>query len=120
MYRNDEVVAVLDWDMVHIGPPESDLAWFLALDWMAGEECAGLRVPEWEGLPDRNATIRCYESLTGRKLDNFPYHEAFAMLRMGIIFSQVAKVMPGIPSEYAAPKAALQKLANMIGIEGTI
>ena len=122
MYRNDEVVAVLDWDMVHIGPPESDLAWFLALDWMTSDECAGLRVPRWEGLPEREEAIRHYEAVTKRNLDNFFYHEAFAMLKMGIIFSQIVKYqivkgMPETPSAYAAPKAALRRLANMLDIE---
>ena len=125
MYRNDGVVAVLDWDMVHIGPPESDLAWFLALDWMTSEECAGLRVPRWEGLPDREEAIKHYEAAAKRNLDNFFYHDAFAMLRMGIIFSQIVKYqivkgMPETPSAYAAPKAALRRLANMLGIEDTL
>ncbi len=29
MFRDFEVVAVLDWEMASLGPPEVDLAWFL-------------------------------------------------------------------------------------------
>ena len=125
MYRNDEVVAVLDWDMVHIGPPESDLAWFLALDWMTGEECTGMRVPRWAGLPNREEAIKHYIAVAKRNLDNFFYHEAFAILKMGIIFSQIVKYqilkgMPETPSAYDAPKAALRKLATMLDIKHTL
>jgi len=120
MYRDDKVAAVLDWDMAHIGPPESDLAWFLTLDWLTSEECAGLRVPRWEGLPESKETITFYENMMGRNLDNFFYHEVFAMLRMCIIFAHVSRLIPEIPSQYDAPKAALRKLASMLGIEDDI
>jgi aminoglycoside phosphotransferase (APT) family kinase protein len=120
MYRNGKLAAVLDWDMANIGAPETDLAWFLAIDWMASEECAGLRVPRWDGLPEREETIRYYESVTGRKLDNFFYYETFALLAMGIIFSLVLKDLSGIPPEYVAPQVAFRKVANMLDIEGSL
>jgi len=115
MYHNGRVVAALDWDMTHIGAAEDDLAWLLAVDWLNSE--SGLRGPRWEGIPEREEIIRLYESATGRKLDNFFYHEAFAMFKLGIIFWRVIKTMPGIPPDFAPHNPPLEKLGKMLGID---
>ena len=114
IYRDGDIVAVLDWDMTHIGIAETDLAWFLALGWLTNE--SGLRGARWEGLPGREETIQVYENALGRKLENLFYHEAFAFLRLGIIFWRVVKSMPGIPPEYIPDNPPLSKLANMLGL----
>ena len=47
MYDQDfDVVAVLDWEMAFLGDPESDLAWFLFMDWQHSE---GVGIPRLEG-----------------------------------------------------------------------
>lgn len=115
MYRDGRIVAVLDWDMTHIGIPETDIAWYLAVDWLTGE--SGLRGARWEGVPNREEAIKAYESALGRKLDNFFYHEAFAFLKLGIIFWRVVKNIPGVPPEYIPENPALSKLATMLGLE---
>ena len=114
MYYDGEVVAALDWDMTHIGAAEDDLAWLLAVDWLNSE--SGLRGPRWEGIPDREGIIHLYERATGRKLEDFSYHEAFAMLKLGIIFWRVIKTMPGIPPDFAPHNPPLEKLGDMLGI----
>jgi aminoglycoside phosphotransferase (APT) family kinase protein len=115
MYHNGEVTAAIDWDMTHIGAAEDDLAWLLAVDWLNSE--SGLRGPRWEGIPEREEIIRLYESATGRKLENFSYHEAFALLKLGIIFWRVIKTMPGVPADFAPDNPPLKKLGNMLGID---
>jgi aminoglycoside phosphotransferase (APT) family kinase protein len=115
MYHNGEVTAAIDWDMTHIGAAEDDLAWLLAVDWLNSE--SGLRGPRWEGIPERDEIIQLYESATGRKLENFSYHEAFALLKLGIIFWRVIKTMPGVPADFAPDNPPLKKLGNMLGID---
>ena len=111
MYRNDKVVAVLDWDMAHIGAPEADLAWLLSIDWMTKEA-----VGTWDGVPDRDEIIQCYESITGRRSQNFHYHEAFAMLKLGILFLRVISTMPGIPPDFVASSdlPPIRRLTEML------
>lgn len=115
MYRDGEIVAVIDWDMTHIGIAETDIAWFLAVDWLTAE--SGMRGPRWEGIPAREETIQVYESALGRKLEDFSYHEAFAFLKLGIIFWRVVKSMPGIPPEYIPENPPLSKLAALLRLE---
>jgi aminoglycoside phosphotransferase (APT) family kinase protein len=98
MYRDGRIVAVLDWDMAHLGAPEADIAWLLAIEWLSNE-ATGTR---WEGVPDREEIIRCYEIMAGRRLQNFDYHEAFALLRLSILFCRVISTMPGIPPDFEA------------------
>jgi len=116
MYRDGEIAAVLDWDMTHIGTAEIDLAWFLAVDWLTGD--SALARGRWEGIPGREETIQMYEGALGRELENLFYHEAFAYLKLGIIFWRVVKAIPGVPPEYIPDNPPLAKLANMLRLEG--
>jgi aminoglycoside phosphotransferase (APT) family kinase protein len=104
--------------MTHIGAAEDDLAWLLAVDWLNSER--GLRGPRWEGIPEREEIIRLYESAAGRKLEDFFYHEAFAMLKLGIIFWRVIKTMPGVPADFVPHNLPLEKLGKMLGIEYSV
>jgi aminoglycoside phosphotransferase (APT) family kinase protein len=118
MYRDGEIVAVLDWDMTHIGTPEIDLAWFLAVDWLTGD--SSIAKGRWEGIPVREETIQMYQSALGRELENLFYYEAFALLKLGIIFWRVIKNIPGIPPDYSPDVPPLTKMANMLGLERLI
>ena len=82
IYRDDEVVAVLDWEMAFLGDPEADLAWWLFLDWHHSD---GNGTPRLEGFPAREETIRRYEELTGWKTENLFYQEVMAAFRFGVI-----------------------------------
>jgi aminoglycoside phosphotransferase (APT) family kinase protein len=115
IYHNGEVAAAIDWDMTHIGPAEDDLAWLLAVELLTNE--SGLRGPRWEGTPEREEKIHLYESASGRKLEDFPYHEAFALLKLGIIFWRVIKTMPGVPDDFAPDIPPLKKLGEILGLD---
>lgn len=118
MYRDGEIVGVLDWDMTHIGSAEIDLAWFLAVDWLTCDST--IAKGRWEGIPGREETIQMYEEALGRELENLFYHEAFAFLKLGIIFWRVIKNIPGIPPDYNPDNQPLVKMANMLGLERLI
>jgi aminoglycoside phosphotransferase (APT) family kinase protein len=111
MYRNDRIVAVLDWDMAHIGAPEADLAWLLSIEWMTKET-----IGTWDGVPGREEVVQWYESMTGRRLQNFHYHEAFAMLKLSILFIRVISTIPGIPPDFVASSdlPPVRRLSEML------
>jgi aminoglycoside phosphotransferase (APT) family kinase protein len=96
MYRDREVVAVLDWEMVALGDPRIDLGWWLfcddALTRGAGQE----RLP---GFPSQEATVARWEELTGRSGDDLHWFLVFAalrftviMLRLGNLFHEVGMI----------------------------
>ncbi len=71
------VVAVLDWDLASIGPPEMDLGWHLGLEFMM-EELFGRRV---SGFPSRLETLERYGRASGREVHDLGWHEVFALAR---------------------------------------
>ena len=85
IYRDFEPVAVLDWEMAGVGPPEVDLAWttFFQRFFAGMAEQYGLPpVPEMFG---RTEAAAIYERLSGDVLDDLAWYEALAGLRFGII-----------------------------------
>jgi aminoglycoside phosphotransferase (APT) family kinase protein len=85
LYRDFEPVAVLDWEMATVGPPEVDLGWMTMMhaffQGMAEEH-------GFPGLPDllrREQAVATYERLAGHRLDDLAWYEALAALRFAII-----------------------------------
>ncbi|MGW4244962.1 phosphotransferase family protein [Nocardia sp. NPDC004722] len=75
------VRGVLDWEIAHLGAPESDLAWMLFLDWACSEYEGHPPLP---GTPTRAETIAYYEKLTGYQVRNLEYQEIFSAALLSI------------------------------------
>lgn len=86
IFRDCEAVAVIDWEMVFVGNPVADLAWFVTIDRVFTE---GIGLPRLPGLPDRKATIRRWEERVGRPAEHFDYYEVFAAWRFAVIMARV-------------------------------
>jgi aminoglycoside phosphotransferase (APT) family kinase protein len=85
LYRDFEPVAVLDWEMATLGPPEVDLGWMTMMHafFQGMAEQHG-----FPGLPDflrRSRAVAVYEELSGHRLDDLAWYEALAALRFAII-----------------------------------
>jgi aminoglycoside phosphotransferase (APT) family kinase protein len=87
MYRDFEPVAVLDWEMACLGPPEVDLGWWWYMTRYMSEGVGRSHLP---GFPDRDGTAALYEQLSGRRVRDLDYYEVYAALRFGIILSRIA------------------------------
>jgi len=79
---NQEVVAVLDWEMAATGTPEVDLGWWLMAESIFGHLNGGARP---EGVPDRVSTITMYQSFLGRPVRDLPYFDLLAWTRYAIL-----------------------------------
>ena len=118
IYRDDEVAGVLDWEMAFVGDPEADLGWWLFMHWATGE---GYGLPPLEGFPERDATIRRYEALTGRPVEHPLYNEVLAALRFGAIMARIGGRMAdlGIPPpwpDYETNTQCHQRLAVLLDL----
>lgn len=82
--------ALLDWELTGLGPPESDLAWFLHLDRHLSE---GIGAPRLDGLPDRARTVARWERGTGRRAENLAYHEVFSAFRFCVMTARVSRLL---------------------------
>jgi aminoglycoside phosphotransferase (APT) family kinase protein len=78
-------LAVLDWEMTGIGPPEHDVAWYLSLDAIQ-HELFGRSVP---GFLTRDDAIARYEAGLGRPLQDLAWFEILAMVRSTAIMTRL-------------------------------
>jgi aminoglycoside phosphotransferase (APT) family kinase protein len=81
----DEVRAVLDWELARLGDPETDLGWFLLMDWAVSEGHLVAPAARLAGLPSTEDTVAHYERATGRKVKHSFYHDVFATWRFAVI-----------------------------------
>ena len=87
IFNGTTCAAVIDWEMVRLGDPVQDLAWWIALDRCFSE---GLGVERLAGLPDRDATIARWEGHVGRAARHFDYYEILALYKFGAIMARVS------------------------------
>jgi aminoglycoside phosphotransferase (APT) family kinase protein len=64
MYDESGLTAVLDWEGVHIGEPEEELAWFCTRVWRFARQDL-----EAGGIARREDWVRAYEVASGRQID---------------------------------------------------
>jgi len=81
---------VLDWEMVRLGDPVQDLAWWIALDRCFTE---GLGIERLDGFPDEAATVARWEELVGRSAEHYGYYEMLALFKFAAIMARVCLQM---------------------------
>ncbi|MFO1425607.1 MAG: phosphotransferase family protein [Steroidobacteraceae bacterium] len=76
------LVAVLDWELAHLGDPMEDLGWLCQRAWRFGE---GHRAVG--GFGERPALYAAYERASGRRVDHAAVHfwELLGTLKWGVI-----------------------------------
>lgn len=91
IFRDFQVVALLDWEMATLGNPEVDLGWWLFVDEvsMKGNGIPGMERPRLEGLPSHPETVARWEALLGRKAANLEYYKIFAGFRFAVIMIRI-------------------------------
>lgn len=77
IFKDYKLSALLDWELVHLGAPEMDLAYLLVTTeiYQLGQE----RAP---GCPSEAAIIERYSNAVGKSLDSWNYYSALAAFRV--------------------------------------
>lgn len=95
-----EIVAVLDWEMAHLGNPVHDLAWWLILDDCLAE---GLGIPKLAGTPPREELVAIWEDASGFSASGLDYYTGLGILQFAIIMHRVGTM--GTEAGYFPPEA---------------
>ena len=116
IFRDFRPVAVLDWEMVTLGPGEVDLAWWLVLDRYHTEGVGASPLP---GFPTRAQVVAQYEDIVGRRVQDLFYYEVWGAFRFALVLIRIADMMTeyGImppDSGFARVNPATQMLATML------
>jgi aminoglycoside phosphotransferase (APT) family kinase protein len=90
MMNGTDICATLDWEMVHLGNPVHDLAWWLVLD---GSFTEGLGMSPLEGIPEREELIALWQSESGYSARDLDYYEFFSVFQFGVIMARVGTLL---------------------------
>ncbi len=90
IFRDCRCVAVIDWEMVFLGNPVADLAWWTTMDRCFSEGIGAVRAP---GMPGRDETVARWEERVGRKAEYFAFYEIFAAFRFAAIMARMGRQM---------------------------
>lgn len=85
LFRDFTPVAVLDWEMATVGPPQVDLAWMIFLHAFFQDLAQRFGM---EGMPHfmrRADVVATYEELSGTTVGDLSWYEVFAALRFAIV-----------------------------------
>ena len=85
LWRDFEPVAVLDWEMATVGPPEVDLAWMIFLHDFFQDLAARFDMPGLPEFMDRSEIMATYEDLSGHAVQQLEWFEVYAALRFAIV-----------------------------------
>jgi len=79
LYDDNGIIAMLDWEMAHLGDPMEDLGWASMMFW-GREDLAG-------GLMEREAFYRLYEQKSGHRVDRerLFFYEVLGNAKMAVI-----------------------------------
>jgi aminoglycoside phosphotransferase (APT) family kinase protein len=93
VFDDGRCTAVLDWEMVTLGDPQQDLAWWLFLDRHHSEGVGAARLP---GFPGRDETVARFEAETGLVARELDWYEVFAGFRFGAVMIRVARQLAAL------------------------
>jgi aminoglycoside phosphotransferase (APT) family kinase protein len=85
MYRDFAPVAVLDWEMASLGPPELDLAWFQYFHLFLDEMATTYGLPGMPGFMRRDDVVARYAALTGYQPRDMDWYGVLAATRYAVV-----------------------------------
>jgi aminoglycoside phosphotransferase (APT) family kinase protein len=91
MFRDHKVVAVFDWEMAAVAPPEVDIGWMCYLHLFFQDLAVQMGAP---GLPEMFRPVdvaSSYAARSGRTPGDLTWHIAFAAMRHGVIMRRVTE-----------------------------
>jgi len=116
--ENLAVAAILDWEMVAVGPAAMDIGWWLFL---MRHHTDGIGLPLPAGFPSAAEFVARYEERTGSVLGDLHYWEVLAAVKMGVLMHRAGNLMigagllpPDAPMKTNNP--ASQLLAELLGL----
>jgi aminoglycoside phosphotransferase (APT) family kinase protein len=83
MFDESGLVAVLDWELAHLGDPVEDLAWLCVRAWRFGNDDRAAA-----GLATREALVAAYEAAGGEPVDRdaLRFWEVLGNFKLALVF----------------------------------
>jgi aminoglycoside phosphotransferase (APT) family kinase protein len=91
MYRGFEPVAVLDWEMVSVGPREIDLGWMIFLHRFFQDLAEQYGLPGMPHFMRAEDVVATYADVTGVAPCELHWFLVYAAVRHGVVMSRIAR-----------------------------
>lgn len=91
LYRDFEPVAVLDWEMATIGPPELDVAWLVYIHRMFEDLAAQMGLPGMPAFLRQEDVASRYERITGREPRDLDWYVTYSCLQMAVVLTRTSE-----------------------------
>jgi aminoglycoside phosphotransferase (APT) family kinase protein len=122
MFRDFEPVAVLDWEMVAVGPREIDIGWMVYLHRFLDDIAVQAGLPGMPHFMRLDDVARAYARHSGHTPEDLDFYTMYAALRHAIVMSRVARrqvlfgeiEMPDDPDDMIMHRPTLEAM-----LEGT-
>jgi aminoglycoside phosphotransferase (APT) family kinase protein len=114
VYRDFEVVAVLDWEMCRIGDPLLDVGWWIFADDALTRGSGHERLP---GFPSAPETADRWSARTGRSVEALDYYLLLGGLRLTVIMVRMGKLlheMGLVPEAFAYDNLISQAMEELL------
>jgi aminoglycoside phosphotransferase (APT) family kinase protein len=85
IWKDLKPAAVIDWEMVNIGDPVQEVAWWYWIDYV---NSVGLGLERLQGLPSLGELYASWHALTGLSTEHSDYYDLFALVRYAIILEK--------------------------------
>jgi aminoglycoside phosphotransferase (APT) family kinase protein len=88
LFVDHRPVAVLDWEMATLGPPQVDLAWSCLLERFFSAE---LGVPNLPGFLPIDGVVAHYEQVSGRTVGDLGWYTVWAAFRYAVVMMRICQ-----------------------------
>ncbi len=102
LFQLDKCNAIIDWDLVSCGEPETDLGFWLTFDlqFLRSTEAMG-ETPSLPGWPSYDEMIEIYSKALGRDIDmaKLRFYRIYAAWQCGILYARFMTMRSDLPDE---------------------
>ena len=120
MFRDFEPVAVLDWEMVALGPREIDIGWMVYLHRFLDDIALQAGLPGMPHFMRLDDVAKAYERHSGHTPRDLDFFTMYAALRHAIVMSRVARrqvlfgeiEMPEDPDDMIMHRPTLEQMLD--------
>ncbi|WP_433602456.1 phosphotransferase family protein [Nocardia sp. CA-135953] len=119
LFDGGRCTAVLDWELLSLGGPLTDLCYWLMFDEML---TTGLELPRLDGFGTREETLDLWQETTGTELPDLTWYEIFCWFRLASVMMRsdqmrraAGRPVPG-PGEFGCLSDVADGLARRLGL----
>ena len=114
--RDFRIAALLDWELVGVGPPEVEIAWLQEMHWLRG---IGASIVPPAGFPDDDGIAATYGEASGRAMRPLGWYRLLAALKVAVLMYRhlaVAVDRGRLPADHPVLREniATRRLASLL------